>query len=50
MLFRSIGYTWEHDLHLFLRRATASEFQLGPTSWHHDRIAELLFTEPDPAG
>jgi hypothetical protein len=38
-----IGYTWEHDLHLFIRRATASEFLLGPTSWHHDRLADLLF-------
>jgi alkylation response protein AidB-like acyl-CoA dehydrogenase len=38
-----IGYTWEHDLHLFLRRATASETVLGTTSWHHDRLADLLF-------
>ncbi len=38
-----IGYTWEHDLHLFLRRATASEYLLGPTTWHHDRLADLLF-------
>jgi alkylation response protein AidB-like acyl-CoA dehydrogenase len=39
-----IGYTWEHDLHLFIRRATASEYLLGPTSWHHDRLADLLFS------
>jgi hypothetical protein len=38
-----IGYTWEHDLHLFVRRATASEHLLGTTGWHHDRIADLLF-------
>jgi alkylation response protein AidB-like acyl-CoA dehydrogenase len=38
-----IGYTWEHDLHLYLRRATADENLLGPTPWHHDRIAALLF-------
>ena len=38
-----IGYTWEHDLHLFIRRATASEYLLGPTAWHHDRLADLLF-------
>jgi alkylation response protein AidB-like acyl-CoA dehydrogenase len=38
-----IGYTWEHDLHLYLRRATADEYLLGPTGWHHDRIADLLF-------
>jgi alkylation response protein AidB-like acyl-CoA dehydrogenase len=39
-----IGYTWEHDLHLYLRRATADEYLLGPTGWHHDRIADLLFS------
>jgi alkylation response protein AidB-like acyl-CoA dehydrogenase len=38
-----IGYTWEHDLHLYLRRATADEYLLGPTGWHHDRLADLLF-------
>jgi alkylation response protein AidB-like acyl-CoA dehydrogenase len=39
-----IGYTWEHDLHLYLRRATADEYLLGPTGWHHDRLADLLFS------
>jgi alkylation response protein AidB-like acyl-CoA dehydrogenase len=37
-----IGYTWEHDLHLYLRRAVGSEHWLGTTTWHHDRLAELL--------
>ena len=27
-----VGYTWEHDLHLYLRRATADEYLLGTTS------------------
>ena len=38
-----IGYTWEHDLHLFTRHAYGSEHWLGTTAWHHDRLAELLF-------
>jgi alkylation response protein AidB-like acyl-CoA dehydrogenase len=38
-----IGYTWEHDLHLYVRRAFASEAWLGNADWHHDRIAELIF-------
>jgi len=38
-----IGYTWEHDLHLFIRRAYASEHLLGTRSWHHDRLAAFLF-------
>ena len=37
-----IGYTWEHDLHLYLRRAFGSEHWLGTTDWHHDRLADLL--------
>jgi hypothetical protein len=37
-----IGYTWEHDLHLYLRRATADEVLFGSTGWHHDRLADLL--------
>jgi alkylation response protein AidB-like acyl-CoA dehydrogenase len=37
-----IGYTWEHDLHLFIRRAYASEHLMGTQSWNHDRLAELL--------
>jgi len=40
-----IGYTWEHDLHLYLRRATADEYLLGTTSWHLDSIADLLIVE-----
>jgi len=39
-----IGYTWEHDLHFFIRRAYASEHWMGTTGWHHDRLAALLFT------
>ncbi len=37
-----IGYTWEHDLHLFMRRAFGTEALLGTTGWHHDRLADVL--------
>jgi alkylation response protein AidB-like acyl-CoA dehydrogenase len=37
-----IGYTWEHDLHLFIRHAYGSEAWLGTSDWHHDRLADLL--------
>ncbi|MEY2449198.1 MAG: hypothetical protein QOH79_2674, partial [Acidimicrobiaceae bacterium] len=37
-----IGYTWEHDLHLYIRRAYGSEHLLGTSGWHHDRLAALL--------
>jgi len=38
-----IGYTWEHDMHLHLRRAFAGDAMFGQSSWHHDRLAELIF-------
>jgi alkylation response protein AidB-like acyl-CoA dehydrogenase len=37
-----IGYTWEHDLHLFIRHAYGSEAWMGTSAWHHDRLADLL--------
>jgi len=37
-----IGYTWEHDLHLYIRRAYASEHLFGTADWHRDRLAELI--------
>lgn len=40
-----VGYTWEHDLHLYLRRAYGSDDLLGDAAHHHDRLAALLFDE-----
>ncbi len=37
-----IGYTYEHDLHLYVRRAIGSENLLGTTDWHRDRLADLM--------
>ena len=34
-----IGFTWEHDLHLFLRRAKVGELQFGSASRHRRQIA-----------
>jgi len=34
-----IGFTWEHDAHLFFRRARASEVMLGDATFHRERIA-----------
>jgi alkylation response protein AidB-like acyl-CoA dehydrogenase len=36
-----IGYTWEHDLHLFLRRASSNAALYGTPAWHRDRICCL---------
>jgi hypothetical protein len=40
-----IGYTWEHDLHLRLRRAFADDGLCGTQEWHLDRLADLLMAE-----
>lgn len=43
-LHGGIGMTWEHDLHLYLKRAKADEIALGDASWHRERIARLMGT------
>jgi alkylation response protein AidB-like acyl-CoA dehydrogenase len=37
-----MGFTWENDLHLFYRRAKASETMLGDATFHRERIARLV--------
>jgi alkylation response protein AidB-like acyl-CoA dehydrogenase len=37
-----IGFTWEHDLHLWLKRGKALEGAYGTASWHRERLASLL--------
>jgi alkylation response protein AidB-like acyl-CoA dehydrogenase len=41
-LHGGIGMTWEHDLHLYLKRAKASEIALGDATWHRERVARLM--------
>jgi alkylation response protein AidB-like acyl-CoA dehydrogenase len=36
-----IGFTWEHDLHFFLKRGRANAATFGTPSWHRERVAEL---------
>ena len=37
-----MGFTWENDLHLYYRRAKASETALGDSTFHRERIARLV--------
>ena len=37
-----IGYTWEHDMHLYVRRAKTGGLLLGTAAEHRARIADLL--------
>jgi alkylation response protein AidB-like acyl-CoA dehydrogenase len=36
-----IGVTWEHDLHLYLRRATANHALYGTPAEHRERLCRL---------
>jgi alkylation response protein AidB-like acyl-CoA dehydrogenase len=37
-----IGFTWEHDLHLFLKRAQLDQLTFGDAAYHRARLAGLL--------
>jgi alkylation response protein AidB-like acyl-CoA dehydrogenase len=37
-----IGYTWEHDAHLYLKRAKSSEQLFGGPATHRTRLADLV--------
>lgn len=44
----AIGFTWEHDMHLFLRRALVSRVQFGSAEQHRERVARVLL-DGDPS-
>ena len=37
-----IGFTWEHDLHLYFKRAKGSEVTFGDATQHRERVAQLI--------
>jgi alkylation response protein AidB-like acyl-CoA dehydrogenase len=37
-----IGFTWEHDLHLYLKRASADAVLFGDARWHREQVARLV--------
>jgi alkylation response protein AidB-like acyl-CoA dehydrogenase len=36
-----IGFTWEHDLHLWFKRARWNEVSFGDPTWHRERLATI---------
>jgi len=47
-----IGFTWEHDLHFFLKRGKANASLFGDAKWHRERVADAVLAgaaEPVPA-
>jgi alkylation response protein AidB-like acyl-CoA dehydrogenase len=45
-LFGGIGFTWENDLHLYLRRAKAGELLLGGAAEHRARVGRAVIDDP----
>ena len=37
-----IGVTWDHDLHLYIRRVTQDRVLFGAPTDHRERIAALI--------
>jgi alkylation response protein AidB-like acyl-CoA dehydrogenase len=37
-----MGFTWENDIHLYYRRAKASEIAFGDAAFHRERIARTV--------
>jgi len=36
------GFSWEHDIHLYLKRAKANEVALGDPVYHRERVAQFI--------
>jgi alkylation response protein AidB-like acyl-CoA dehydrogenase len=37
-----IAFTWEHDMHLYLRRIKSDEALFGDAAYHRERIARAI--------
>jgi alkylation response protein AidB-like acyl-CoA dehydrogenase len=37
-----IGFTWEHDAHLYFKRAKSSELFLGDAAYHREHLAQRI--------
>ena len=48
-LHGGIGFTWEHDAHLYFKRAKSSALLLGDPAFHRERVAQLIGLEGERA-
>jgi alkylation response protein AidB-like acyl-CoA dehydrogenase len=44
-LHGGIGFTWEHDAHLFFKRARAIAALLGDGDWHREQVAAMIMDQ-----
>jgi len=50
LIHGGIGFTWEHDSHLQLKRAKLDEVLFGTPSWHRRALADAAFGSPSTNG
>ena len=41
-IFGGVGFTWEYDVHLYLKRARSSASLLGDAAWHREQLARRI--------
>jgi alkylation response protein AidB-like acyl-CoA dehydrogenase len=41
-LHGGIGFTWDHDMHLYFKRAKSGEVNFGDGDYHREKVAQLL--------
>jgi alkylation response protein AidB-like acyl-CoA dehydrogenase len=41
-LHGGIGFTWDHDLHLYFKRAKSAEFTFGDAAWNRELVAQAI--------
>ena len=37
-----IGFTWDHDMHLYFKRAKSGEVAFGDATYHREKVAQML--------
>jgi alkylation response protein AidB-like acyl-CoA dehydrogenase len=45
-----IGFTWEHDMHLYFKRAKGSEVTFGDATWNRELVAQEVLDKPEEQG
>jgi alkylation response protein AidB-like acyl-CoA dehydrogenase len=41
-----IGFTWEHDMHIYFKRAKGSEVTYGDATWNRELVAQYTLDVP----
>ena len=44
-LYGGVGFTWEYDVHLYFKRARASEAMFGNADFHRERLSHQLLEQ-----